>query len=136
MRIKRKALKVLIVLLADYVQKTSGGDEEIILSSGFGVRKTPSPRAIPETPQAVRVLSATHNNELNFVWRAVNGAKAYVVEYSADPFFNMNTGTGLSTKAKFKAGNLFEGNKYWFRVFAINAAGKSGWSDSATGRTM
>jgi hypothetical protein len=137
MRIKRKVLKVLIVLLADYVQKTSGGDEEIILSSGFGVRKTPSPIGLPPIPQGVRVLAASQNNELVIVWEAVKGAKSYIVDYNTDPLFIGGSGNaGICTKGKFKAINLLEGTKYWFRIFAINAAGKSGWSDLGSGRTL
>ena len=137
MRIKQKALLALIVQLADYVQTTSMGDEAIILSSGFEVRKTPAPLNVPETPVKVLVKAATHEQQLEISWKAIKGAKSYVVEFSlkADDFSDLKGG-GIVTRARFKAINLLGGTKYWFRVMAVNAAGNSGWSEPASGRTL
>ena len=44
---KREALIALLQKEADYVQKTSAGDEVAILSSGFDVYKKPAPVEVP-----------------------------------------------------------------------------------------
>jgi len=136
MRIKRKALVDLMRLLAAYVQQESGGDEAKILSAGFGVVKLPAPANAPATPVKVLVKAAVIENELDITWKAVKGAKSYFIEWALNTDFSEIKGGGIVTKARFSAKNLEAGTKYWFRVGAINAAGNSGWSEPASGRTL
>jgi len=137
MRTKQKELLALIIRLADYVQNISQGDEMTILSSGFEVRKTPAPVAVPEAPVKVLVKTAVIERQLEVTCKSVKTAKSYVFEWSLDPVnFKELFGGGIATKPRFTVINLEPGTKYWFRVMAINAAGKSGWSEPAAGRTL
>ncbi len=136
MRITRKALKELIVKLADYVQITSDGDETKILSSGFGVRKQPSPASVPSTPVDVKVTATEFDYALDITAKSVKGAKSYVLEMCADPLVEANfKPEEMGTKPSMRVKDLNQGTKYWFRLLAINAAGKSGWSVPQSGRT-
>lgn len=136
MRIKRKELKALIVTLADYIQITSSGDEAKILSSGFEIRKTPAPASEPGAPQGVKVSVTEFDTELDVVCKTVKGAKSYVWEICADPLTEKNFApVEISTKATIRVKDLAPGNKYWIRVLAVNARGKSGWSKPESGRT-
>ena len=136
LRIKRKELVVLMRLLCYYVQQTSEGGEEIILSSGFSVYKTPAPVALPVAPDGVKVKPATIAGELETFWKPMGTAKSYQVELSATEDFAVVVTGDVVTKAAFKATGLAAGTKYWVRVRAINAAGKGAWSYAAYGRTL
>ncbi|MCX6198410.1 MAG: fibronectin type III domain-containing protein [Bacteroidetes bacterium] len=136
MRITRKALKELIVKLADYVQIISDGDETKILSSGFGVRKQRTPATVPDVPIDVKVSSTEFDGALDISFKPVKGAKSYVFEICADPLAEKNfTPVEISTRSSIRVKDLAPGTKYWFRVLAVNAAGKSGWSVPQSGRT-
>ena len=136
MRITRKALKELIVKLADYVQITSDGDETIILSSGFGVRKQRSPASVPDVPIDVKVTTTEFDDALDINFKPVKVAKSYAFEMCADPLTEKNFNpVEISTKSSIRVKGLAPGTKYWFRVLAVNAAGKSGWSVPQSGRT-
>lgn len=136
MRIKRKALKDKIVKLADYIQTESGGDEEAILSSGYGVKKLPAPIPVPETPQTVKVNPAKHEGELEIVFKPVKGAKAYALRMYTGSMDEQPVNIGACLKGRFVARNLNSLTRYWFEVIALNPSGASGWSDPAMGITL
>ncbi|MBL0309875.1 MAG: hypothetical protein IPP77_09430 [Bacteroidetes bacterium] len=137
MRIRRKELKVLIVRFADFVQTQSGGDEEIILSSGFEVRKQPSPIPVPAIPPTVKVLPATHEGQLVVVVKPVRDASAYLFRMYPGSLSEAPVIIGASVKkGRFVAQNLNGLSRYWFSVCAMNASGMSGWSDPAMGITL
>ena len=135
-RIQRKVLKGLITELADYIQITSRGDAIKILSSGFDVRRGRTPVGIPGIPERLKLKAATIEGELEITWKAVKGAKSYIVEYALNSEFAQIVGSRVVTRARFKATKLAEGVKYWFRVQAVNAAGYSGWSMEVAARTL
>ncbi len=136
MRIARKELKGLIVELADYIQITSGGDETKILSSGFGVRKQRTPATVPDVPVNVKVSATEFDHALDISSKLVKGAKSYVFEMCVDPLTEKNfMPIEISTKSTTRVKDLTPGTKYWFRLLAVNAAGKSGWSVPQSGRT-
>lgn len=135
MRIEQKALLSGIATLAAYVQTTSGGDETLILRAGFEVRKQPEPVSIPAAPQDVKVLPAVKEGELEIVWTPVKTAKSYVVEYVKDPLTEAGfIPVDIITKASVVIKDLEAGEKYWFRVLAVNTKGKSAWSEPCSGR--
>ena len=136
MRITRKALKELILKLADYVQITSDGDETKILSSGFGVRKQRTPASVPEVPVDIKVTATEFDDALDISFKPAKGTKSYVFEMCIDPLTEKSFNpVEISTRASIRVKELAPGTKYWFRVLAVNAAGKSGWSVPQSGRT-
>lgn len=136
MRIARQVLKDFIVKLADYIQIASDGDETKILSSGFGVRKVPTPVSVPNVPVDVKVIATEFDSELDVTFKSTKGAITYVMELCNDPLVEKNfSPVEISTRSSIRVKNLAPGTKYWFRVLAVNAAGKSGWSPPVSGRT-
>lgn len=138
MRIKQKELLNLIGSLAGYVQSVSGGDETIILSSGFDVRKAPQPLGPVTAPKDLEVLQGSVSNALLARWKSVEGAVAYVVEISSDPTPEDKTFSpiGVTTKARFQVENLNSGERYWIRTAAIGKSGISSFSDPYRQRVM
>ncbi len=131
MRIRQKELLNLISSLAGYVQSTSEGDEAIILSSGFSVRKTPQPVGPVTAPKDLEVEQGTVTNSLLARWKSVTGGVAYVVEISSDasPEDKTFNPIGVTTKGRFQVDNLNSGEKYWIRVAAIGKEGVGPFSD-------
>lgn len=134
MRLRRAELKELISRLAYYVQHASKGNEEIILSSGFSVRKKKEKAVVPFRPEGLKVKPAVREGELELVWTAVKGATFYIIaicskELNLDSF-ELRT---VSQKARVTISGLQGVERYWFRVAAANAAGVSGWSDPVMG---
>lgn len=137
MRIRRIALYLMVVKFADYVQTESGGDEEIILSAGFEVRKQPSPRPIPAIPSTVKVRPASHEGQLVVVVKPVSNAKAYLFRMYQGSLNEAPVIIGVSVhNGRFVVQNLNSLTRYWFSVCAVNASGSSGWSDPAMGITL
>ncbi|MCX6198548.1 MAG: fibronectin type III domain-containing protein [Bacteroidetes bacterium] len=136
MRIARQVLKDLIVKLADYIQITGDSDETKILSSGFGVRKVPTPVSVPDVPTDVKVTATEFDSQLDITSKSVKGAITYLLEMCMDPLLEKNfSPVEISTKSSIRVKDLAPGTKYWFRLLAFNTAGKSGWSNPASGRT-
>jgi len=130
---KEDALDKLISQEGGYVTAVSGGDEAIIQSAGMDVRAAPGASGVPAQPQALSATAGDHDGQMDSSWDPVVSATSYVLETSPDP----PNGTswnhlGVSTKSSFTVTNLVSGSRAWFRVSAVNASGKSGWSDPAT----
>ena len=126
-------LDKLMSQMASYVAGISGGDETIIQSAGMDLRATPGALAMPAQPQGLAPTEGDHDGEIDLSWDPVVDASSYVIETSPDP----PTATSwkhaaVSTKSSSTITDLAPGSRLWFRVAAINPAGRSGWSDPAT----
>jgi hypothetical protein len=122
-----------VSILGAYIQTTSLGNENKILSTGALVRKDSTP--IGELPAPTDVLAKTGDMEgtVDVKWKKVIGAKSYVLQIATDLATANWSYLGASTSAKFTAPGLTSGKKYMFRVAALGAAGLSPWSDPAIG---
>lgn len=131
MRIQQKELLNIIGSLAGYVQSISEGNEAIILSSGFSVRKPRQPLGPVTAPKDLEVEQGTQTNSLLARWKPVTGGVAYVVEISSDPMPEEKTFSpiGVTTKGRFQVESLNSGEKYWIRVAAIGKEGVGPFSD-------
>ncbi len=132
MKLRRAEMLALIIQLAAYVQSTSNGDKETILSSGFDVIT----RGVPQPPVGqvlnLRVSKGTVSGTVKLLWDRMPGARVYVIEVSTDPFGPETfEPRGVSTKSRFELDKLKPGNKYWMRVAAIGLNGLGDWSDPA-----
>lgn len=129
-------LKELLKELGGYVQTTSQGDKDKILSAGFDVRKRPFPVGQLQAPQNVRALVTPYAGRLDVRWDGVRGRNMYELSYTAgDP--NLSTGwslLALTSKNRFTAEGLTSNTVYSFRVVAIGAAGASPVSDAASAK--
>ena len=116
----------LIKRLAGYVQSVSAGEEHIIDSSGFDIKRPGGAPVPTENPTGVRGKATNHPGEVIIRWNTTVGARSYTAEMSID-------GTswkpcGVSTRTRLLVSGLPEGSKPLFRVSAIGPLGQSGWS--------
>jgi len=127
-------LIAIMSLLAAYVQDASGGDEVIILGAGMSVRKTPTPRPLPEVPQNVRILLNEKTGEFSLAWNPSKYADYYVLETSTTPdveeswTFAANSARATTIVLK----GLPSLKISWVRIAAANYRGQSAWSETAS----
>jgi len=129
MKLRRADMLALVTQMAAYVQSTSDGDADIILSSGFDIIA----RGLPKPPVGqvlnVRVANGTVPASLKLQWDREPQARVYVVEVSTDPFTEDTfKPKGVSTKTRIQIGGLEPSTKYWLRVAAIGKDGIGLWS--------
>jgi len=114
--------------LALYVERTSDGNESMILSSGFNVSAQPTPRSKSE-------FSAQRGSNAGIVKlqrKVLTGAKSYIWQYTKDPLPEGEDGwttAGISTRAIYDVEGLTVACKYWFRVAAITPDGTTDYSN-------
>ena len=120
-----------ISILGAYIQATSLGNENKILSTGALVRKDSTPLGVLPAPTDVLAKIGDMEGTVDAKWKKVVGAKSYVVEIATDLATANWAYVGASTSAKFTATGLTTGKKYMFRVAALGAAGLSPKSDPA-----
>ena len=129
---RREAMAVvegMVRQLAGYVQAISAGNESIILSSGFAVRKKASPIGELAPPTALMSRATDREGRGSLKWDPQYGADMYHVYMSltAAPFqWEL---IGATTKSRFNADSLEPGTFYWFAVTAIGAAGETSKSE-------
>jgi hypothetical protein len=130
---KEDTLVQIMSRIAAYVESVAGDNDQLILSAGMDTReKGTAPTERPAQPQGLAASAGDHDGEIDLSWDKVTGAKSYVVEKSADPPTPTSfTHAGVCTRSAFTVTGLKTGDRYWFRVAAINANGQSGWSDPA-----
>lgn len=114
--------------LRDYVNEVANGDEVIVLKSGFGISKLPSPvGAMPVVVIRTGIGAHGEGNDgdgsgsVKLRWSPVYGAKSYIVQQSADGV--VFEAVQYPTKASALITQLEVGRFYWFRVAANGAQG-------------
>lgn len=127
---KNKLKEKLIALLrelGEWVEKRSKdinapyGNELALLSSGFSLAKLPGDVEL-QTPENFRISPGKKNGEIIMQVKRVQGAKAYLFQYTRDPLVNENQWeTVSSTRCKKVIANLPLGIKFLFRIAAIGA---------------
>ncbi len=118
--------------LANDVENLADGNVSIIQGAGMDVKSPKSPPQIPEQVLNLKAEEGDSSGTMKLSWKKVKGAKSYNVEITTD----VNTPASWafkisSTKAKITVNTLTSGTKYWFRVYAVGAAGDGAPSDPA-----
>lgn len=125
-------LAAMLRKLAKYVSLTADGNEGIILSSGFGVRKQSEPQPQVTRPMDFNVQRAQRQGEVILSWKTVQGGMSYLVDMTTtDPSLPTTVWTqiAVTTRGKHKAENLTAGTYYWFRVSAVGRKNVSAYSN-------
>ncbi|MFZ4767037.1 MAG: fibronectin type III domain-containing protein [Roseimicrobium sp.] len=102
------------------------------------VKDSPKPRPVPSKPNALELTAGDEEGELSGQCEGQPGVVDYYeIEYAtADP---NAPGTSwhhadTSKKSRFDLNGLPTGQKVWVRLRAVNARGKSSWSDPVSKR--
>ena len=84
--LRAQELRDMLLLLGAYVQVTSGGDPEKILSAGYPYRKTAEPVGPLPAPENLRVTFSKFSGQLELTWDRVPGRMFYEAQWNqADP---------------------------------------------------
>ncbi|MEO7343188.1 MAG: fibronectin type III domain-containing protein [Luteolibacter sp.] len=117
--------------LATYVQKTSGGSESIIASSGMNVDSpNGNPGSLPK-PNNLTVTRSVIPSEMSLRCDPIPGAKTYVFQSAPDPI-SSDSAWHIGSVSTGHLGTitfLTPGSRYWFRVSAVGTSGQGPWSD-------
>jgi len=124
-----KALDLILTQTALYVENISAGNESKILSAGMSIRDTATPVGQLLPSSALSAMAGNNDGEIDLNWEPVRGARSYVIQMTTDP----NVPDSWADKAKATESyaailGLTSGNKYWFRVAGIGAAGQGAFS--------
>lgn len=91
--------------------------------------------SIPSTPGQITNCYATSDTSVLLTWDSISSAETYDVEYAnnADYLGASNASTTINgiTSTSYTVTGLQTGDKYYFRVRAVNTKGESGWSEYA-----
>src|SRR5215469_14618674 len=125
---KVSLLETLVMQEASYVQSVSGGDKATIESAGFAVRTEPTRIGELEAPSNVKVSPGTMDGTVHISWKKVRGARAYNIERAMDSERGLEWANVLSSsKTRAVVNSMTSGERYWFRIAAIGAAGQGPW---------
>ena len=124
------ALMGVVSKLADYVNTASGGDEPVILSSGFEVAADATPAGLPGKPENFSLTAGDKPGEVHGHFDAVKYGRTYKVQYLIGP---NPSGSWLNgdpaLKSNFDLEDLTSGDRVWVRLQAVGTAGTGPWSD-------
>lgn len=130
------ALLDLIRELAGYVQANCNNEKDLILSTGFDVRRIAFSLGVLPTPGYVRALVTPYPGRLDVRWAGVRGRRIYSLYITdKDPQDPVSWKLLAQTsKNSFTAEGLQSNTVYTFRLQTIAAAGASPMSDIASAK--
>jgi formylglycine-generating enzyme required for sulfatase activity len=82
---------------------------------------------VPPSPSALEATNVTQNS-FDAVWTAVSGATSYALDVSSDDFTSFQSGYAtrdVGIGPKWQVTGLNSGTIYKYRVYAVNAGGRS-----------
>jgi|GEM_PF-889078 len=102
------------------------------------VKSGPKPKPIPNTPTGLELKMGDEDGELSGQCDGQPGVvEHYEIQYTTSDPLSSSPGwqfADTSRKSRFDLQGLPSGAKVWVRLRAVNARGKSGWSDPACKR--
>ncbi len=128
------SLKDGLTLEGSYVQNESGGDPDIITSSGIPIRDERAPKPVPAKVSDLSLTQGDDEGEVDIHWHPqVKIVASYSIRYT---YGDINTpdwhnAPESPTKSKYTLAGLTKGQQVWIEVAGNNAQGKGGWSDPA-----
>ena len=90
----------------------------------------------PSTPMKIQEIRAVSTTALTLIWDEVVTADSYEIEHAVDKDYlgasNASTTISNITGNRYTITGLTTGEKYFIRVRAVNAQGKSDWGEIAS----
>lgn len=129
---KAAALTQLMRLTAYYVSSIGDGNGEILASSGFDLKRESVPSSPVTSPIDFLAVRDALPGSVKLNWKAVTGAKAYIVETTTTDPVNEKPNwlqAAITTQSRTVLDNLTISTYYWYRVRAVGIANESPWSD-------
>ena len=119
------------------VQDLSGGDEQLIMSAGFDVKRKPAPVGILERPTNVTAKEGPSRGSLEISWDVVPYAYIYEVKYTESPSNTESKWSQTSsTKHRIVINGLTRGKAYVIQVAAAGSNPERIWSDEIISYVM
>lgn len=111
------------------VQDMSGGNEAVILSSGYDVNRKGTPVGILDQVVNVQIKQGKISGSLEVKWDVVNHSYSYEIRYTKNPKTDESIYTSVtSTKSKVLLEGLIPGQTYNVKVAAVGSDPKRVWS--------
>ena len=118
--------------LAGFTESATGGNAPYIVSAGFDVKAAPAPPQPVGQVLNVRVSFTGDPGYSEVRWKRETHADAYVVECSQEPITETSwRNMGTVAEVKYVGNGAIPGQKCWYRVSAVNRAGRGPWSEPA-----
>ena len=128
----QKKLADALTRLAALVQNVGSGNAEIILSTGFGVRKSRTKAHVLSAPVMKRYIKMQQHGCVKLMWKANTKSSSYFVYLSEADKPEERKMITMSTRSSTIIKDLESGKKYLLQVSTLNSAGESGLSNPAT----
>lgn len=130
---REKDLRLLLNQLAGYVSSLAEGNALAILSSGFDVKRVPTPAGELLAPADLKAAISSFAGRVDLRWKTVKHAVAYQIHVNGmDPADEAAWQlAGVSTKTIFMVKGLGSATMTWFRVNAIGTSGTGPLSEVA-----
>jgi hypothetical protein len=118
----RAALEHAFRMLGTWVEVKSNNDLVTLLSSGFEVRKTPTPYGRLEKPGSLQIQLTSKPGSVKVTTAPVAGARIYFFQYALVPVSDESQWRTVGSTARTKIiDNLEVGKQYIFRVCGVGA---------------
>lgn len=119
---KREALINLMYLLQAYIAYAAKGDIVVAESSFFKFLKGRKPSVPLSAPANLMVTNSTQTGTMYVSVDAVQGARAYIHQYTTDPTLKEESWVSMTcTKSKCTIDGLTPGTVYYWRVAAVGS---------------
>ena len=133
----RKLLENMLSTAALQVQEISGGDESIIVSSGFDVKRKPMPVGLLDRPENVQANPGPTRGSMEISWDVVDNAYLYEVEYTEAPSTPESKWLRTSTtKHRIVIDGLIRGKAYAYKVAGAGSDPGRVWRDEIISYVM
>ena len=133
-RVARKELEIVLRNTAFKVTEISGGNEAILLSSGFDLCKKRSPVGMLEPPEDIIVERGIIKGSITIRCKVIKHAYNYMVLYSKSPNTPYNPPeTVISSKHTITIYNLISHQDYEVQIAGIGACPNIVWSEKVVG---
>jgi len=133
----RVVLEDLLGTAALHIQDLSAGDESVIVSAGFDVKRKPTPVGLLERIDKVVANPGPRRGSLEISWDVVPNAYLYELEYTESPSTPDSKWIRLSTTKHWVIiDGLIRGQAYAFRVAGAGSDPGRVWSDEIISYVM